>query len=106
MFKLLVLLFVIKLYARNDIFNTGTLSSFARKFMSLDPSSNKINSKFKTSCRFAVVNANAKFETAVASSESVKTAFVHLDFPLILSQCSISAMLITPIVLNRLLFMS
>ena len=74
--------------------------------MSLASLSNKINSKFKMSCRFVVVNANAKCEAAVRSSESVKTAFVHLDFPLILSQCSISAMLISPRVLNSLPFIS
>ena len=73
--------------------------------MSLASLSNKINSKFKMSCRF-VVNANAKCEAAVGFSESVKTAFVYLDFPLILSQCSISAMLITPRVLNSLPFIS
>ena len=52
------------------------------------------------SCRFVAVNANAKCQAAVGSSEFVKTAFVHLDFPLTLSQCSISAMFITPRVLN------
>ena len=70
--------------------------------MSLALSFNKINSKFKTSCGFAVVNANAKGKAPVQSLESVKTAFVHLGFPLTLSQCSISARLITPWVLNRL----
>ena len=58
------------------------------------------------SCTFVVVNANAKCEAAVESSESVKTAFVRLDFPLTLSQCSISARLITPRALNSLPFIS
>ena len=58
------------------------------------------------SCKFVVVNANAKCEAAVESSESVKTAFDHLDFHLILSQSSISAMLSTPRVLNSLPFSS
>ena len=74
--------------------------------MSLASSSNKINSKIEMSCRFVVVNANAKCEAAVGSSESVMTVFVHLDFPSTLSQCSISARLITLRVLNRLLFIS
>ena len=74
--------------------------------MSLDSLSNKINSKIEMSCRFVVVNANAKCEAAVGSSESVMTVFVHLDFPSTLSQCSISARLITLRVLNRLLFIS
>ena len=58
------------------------------------------------SCKFVVVNANAKCEAAVESSKSVKTAFDHLDFHLILSQSSISAMLSTPRVLNSLPFSS
>ena len=74
--------------------------------MSLASSSSKINSKFKMSCRPVVVNANAKCEAAVGSSESVKTAFVHLDFPLILSQCYMPAMLITPRILYSLPFIS
>ena len=74
--------------------------------MRLSSSSNKTNSKFRMSCRFVVVNASAKCEAPVVSSESVKTAFVHLDFPLILCQCSISAMLITPRVLNSLRIIS
>ena len=85
---------------------TGTLSSFAGNFIGLVLLSNKINSKFKTSFRFVVVNANAKCEATLGSSESVKIAFVHLDFPLILSQCSISAMLIIPRVLISLPFIS
>ena len=58
------------------------------------------------SCRFVVVNRNVKCEAAVVSSESVMTVFVHLDFPLTLSQCSISVRLITLRVLNSLLFIS
>ena len=85
---------------------TGTLSSFAGNFIGLVLLSDKINSKFRTSFRFVVVNANAKCEATIGSSESVKTALVHLGFPLILSQCSISAMLIIPRVLISLPFIS
>ena len=74
--------------------------------MSLASSSNKINSKIEMSCRFVVVNTNAKCEAAVGSSESVMTVFAHLDFSLTLSQCSISVRLITLRVLNSLLFIS
>ena len=66
--------------------------------------SNKINSKFKILCRFVVVKANAKCEAATGFSESVKTAFAHLDAPLMISQCFISAMLTTPRVLYSLPF--
>ena len=74
--------------------------------MSFASSSSKGTSKFKISCKFVVVNANAKCEAAVGSSESVNKAFVHLDFLLTLSQCSISTRLITPRVLNYLPFIS
>ena len=84
----------------------GTLSSFVGKLMSFVSSSSKENSKFKISCKFVVVNANAKCEAAVRSSESVNTEFFHLDFPLTLSQCSVSARLITARVLNSLPFIS
>ena len=73
--------------------------------MGLASSSNRINSKFKRSFKFTVVNA--KCVDTVRISESVNTAFVHLDFldfPLILSQNSILVRFITPRVLNSLPF--
>ena len=51
-----------------------------------------------------VVNANAKYIATVGFSESVNTAFVHLDFTLILSQNSISVRFITPRISNSLPF--
>ena len=84
--------------------NTGTLSLLAGNVIGLFSSSSNINSKFKRSFRFVVVKANAKCVATIGFSESVKTAFVHLDFPFILSQNSISVRFITPIVLNSLPF--
>ena len=72
--------------------------------MGLASSSNRINSKFKRSFKFVVVNANAKCVAAIGFSESVNTAFAYLDFPLILSQNSISGRFIKPRVLNSLQF--
>ena len=69
-------------------------------------SSYKINSKFKISGMFAVVKANSKCEAATGFTEYVKTAFAHLDFPLIIFQCSISTMITMPKVLNSLPFIS
>ena len=84
--------------------NTGTLSSFVRNLIGLASSSNRINSKFKRSFKFVVVNANAKCIATVGFSESVNTAFVHLDFTLVLSQNSISVRFITPRISNSLPF--
>ena len=69
--------------------------------MSFASLSNKINSKFKILCRW-----NAKCEAATGFSESVKTVFALLYFPLMISQCFISAMLTTPRVLNSLPFIN
>ena len=84
----------------------SSLSSVMGKFMNFSSSSNKINSKFIISCSFVAVKANAKCEAATGFSESVKTAFTHLDFPLMISQCFFSAMLTTTRALNILLFIS
>ena len=83
----------------------GTLSSVMGKFMSFASSSNKINSEFKISWSF-VIKANAKCEAVTRFSKPVKTAFAHLDFPLMISQCFISAMLTTLRVLNSLPFIN
>ena len=73
--------------------------------MSFASSSNKINSEFKISWSF-VIKANAKCEAVTWFSKPVKTAFAHLDFPLMISQCFISAMLTTLRVLNSLPFIN
>ena len=57
--------------------NTGTLTSFVRNLMGLALSSNRINSKFKRTFKFVVVNANAKRVATVLFSESVNAEFVH-----------------------------
>ena len=46
----------------------------------LASSSNRINSKFKRSFKFVIVNANAKCVATVGFSKSVNIAFVHLIY--------------------------
>ena len=79
-------------------------TSFVRNLVGLASFSNRIHSKFMRSFKFVVVNANAKCVATVGFLESVNKAFAHLDFPLILSQNSISVRFITPRVLNSLPF--
>ena len=60
--------------------NIEALSSVFGKLINSALSSNKLNSKFKISCKFVVVEPTTKCEAAIGCSEFVKMAFNPLDF--------------------------